>query len=263
MFMAMDPTQSQASMPKAKLSQQILYAQQMDRILLQLDTNRPYDVMLAAILEARVRFQNYLATSSLSNRPQAEVRNSADANPSRDPQELPHKSVLQLYEHVVEAKGSINAAAQLSNVRSRQATIVVPLAGPSAAFQASLKLQRELAERESSQRRATEHFRKVATRRIQRAIRLYWFRNQQMKNACALFNFTRARAIRILQQRLLGLYKSYRQRCDSMDSLLRRNQARRIATFCFWKWIYWYRCGYAMFYFHTDISDQMLHAVVR
>lgn len=263
MFMTMDPTQSQALMAKAKRSQQILYAQQMDRILLQLDTNRPYDVMQAAILEARVRFQNYIATFSLNNRSQVEILSSADANSSEKPQESSQKSVLELYEHVVDAKASVNAAAQISKERSRQSTVVVPLASTSAAFQASLKVQREIAERDLSERRAAEHYCNVATRKIQRAIRLYWLRKQHMKHALRLLNFTRARATQVLQQRIPWLYKSYRQRCHAMDSLLRRNQARRIAMFCFWKWIYWYRCGYATFSFQTDINDGMLHAVVR
>lgn len=266
MFMTMDPTQSQASVAKAKLSQQILYAQQMDRILLQLDTKRPYVVMYAAITEARVRFQTFLAAFNLNSRPQGEVLSSADANPSEEPQkprESSQKSVLELYEHVVDAKASVNAMVPINKQRSRHATVVVPLARTSDAFQASLKLQREIAEREISERHAAEHFRKVALRRIQRAIRCHWLQKQQKKHVLDVLNFTRARAIRILQQRISLVYKSYRQRCHAMDSLLRRNQARRIATFCFWKWIYWYRCGYATFSFQKDISDGMLHAVVR
>lgn len=192
----------------------LLYAQQMDRMLSAIERERPLAIMLQAIANARERFcalaSTAVAQSSIRRQgsaPPAPPSESASSDDSyTNATDAPAVAaspelLLQLFENVVDAKSVAQAAApkpsgKHSSVIVASATTTEPA---SAAFLTDLLWQRVAAEHQQNEARAREHCRLVSARRIQRHYRAHRTRVQERHRTVMLQRLCEARAARVLQ----------------------------------------------------------------
>jgi hypothetical protein len=83
---------------KTKISQDLLYAQQLDRILSRIDKEDPSHVMLESVVESREKIKAILENSTSSNDATSSL------NIDRGCSESVESFMLQLYENVADAK---------------------------------------------------------------------------------------------------------------------------------------------------------------
>lgn len=219
-----ESTTRSGSVAVTRRSQELLYAQQMDRVLSQIEAQQPFAVMNDVILDARARFQSLLvsrdsvcwanngqsqsepapvvvteprASSSVSN------VQALEQEPARPPE------LLQLYENVMNAKlvatkTTITMVAKApSKLNNRY--IAMPVAEDSnPKFLADLQQQRAEAEHQQNETQARAHLRLVSIRRVQRHFRRYRESERERRKAETLRRIANTRATRALQVCVYG-----------------------------------------------------------
>lgn len=251
LFLSSHRDQAAASTPKAKLSNDLLYAQQMDLLLRRLDTQHPFAVVREVVAEARAKFQQLLTSLNSSSA----VWNGASLCSHDPPHPESDAEVLNLYENVVEAH---SIAQSTQSLKKRPESAATQVNQPSMRFLDNLEKQRELAERQVAERRAQNYWKLICVSRIQACYRRYRRQRQWRTRAASLKRSVEQRAVTILQTKLKHAVKQYRCLLDAREMIKRRHQGMRIALFCFWKCVYPNRCGYASFEFGME---PMAHVV--
>lgn len=196
-------------------SQDLLYAQQMDRVLSQIETLPPFAVMSEAIVDTRARFQSLLVprdsicwandqsqcdpapTGTIEPRPSSDSTQIRIVEPNHRPE------LLQLYENVMDAKEVAAKATTSTEARipskSRDSPAIVPAVVSNPNFLADLQEQRAEAEHQQNEVQARAHLRLVAVKRIQRRYRRYRESEWQRRKTEALRRIAESRATRVLQ----------------------------------------------------------------
>lgn len=211
-----EPTRSGSVVTRR--SQDLLYAQQMDHVLSQIETQQPFTVMNDAILDARARFQSLLVSRDsvcwINGRNECEPAPVVEAEPrpssassvrplTEEPTARPLE-LLQLYENVMDAKQvaakatamAVNKAPSKLNYSSAAVSVTVD---SSPKFLADLQQQRAEAEHQQNEIQARAHLRLVSVRRVQRQYRRYRESEWQRRKAETLRRIAETRATRVLQ----------------------------------------------------------------
>jgi hypothetical protein len=282
---------SASKTPRTKISNNLFYAQQMDRLLRDVDQQHPLVVVRQAIADARAKFEQLLLHCSRGSDASSlltEVYQQSDT-PSRH--ELSTKitepsdtDLLGLYENVVDARSMAQPMpSMVAATGNEKVSRAVPIMKTSAAFLGNLAKQREEAESRSREALAQSHWRVVCVNRIRSTYIAYRKRQEQSRRIASLEQRARARAASVLQVRwgsdadvvsptdtvgnaqtvFLRAVRAFRALADARLAVQRRHQGRRISIACFWRWIYATRCRFAEFQFAVTVATETTVAIVR